>query len=169
MPEEPDTVQFEGNDGPARDGRTHDEAFAEAFAASLAAPAPAEPPVSSADPAPPAGGAKPAIGGDIPLILLIQAGLTVLNAVIILIYLVFWMIDLTLIANALRVGASFAFFLSIAPALLGAFLIRRYTKQKINPPGAIWAHAGVYVGVAMCTLTLLIPMIVTIRSIVGGQ
>jgi hypothetical protein len=53
--------------------------------------------------------------------------------------------------------------------LLGAFLIRGYTKQKINPPGAIWAHAGVYVGVAMCTLTLLIPMIVTIRSIVGGQ
>ena len=103
------------------------------------------------------------------MVLLIQAGLTVFNAVIILIYLVFWMIDLDAIANALRVGAGFAFLLAAAPALLGAFLVRRYAKEKINPPGAIWAHAGVYVGVAMCTLTLIIPMVVTIRAIVGGQ
>ncbi len=168
MPEEPaDTVRFDGTDNPAPDGRAHDEAFAEAFAASLADPAPAEGPPAVADSSP--SDAKPASGGEIPLILLIQAGLTVFNAVIVLIYLVFWMIDLTILANALRVGASFAFFLSITPALLGAFLIRRYTKQKMNPPGAIWAPAGVYVGVAMCTLTLLIPMIVTIRSLFDVQ
>ncbi|HUG82028.1 MAG TPA: hypothetical protein VML01_10215 [Bryobacterales bacterium] len=168
MPEEPaDTVRSDGTDNPAPYDREHDEAFAEAFAASLADPAPAEAPPAVADSSP--SDAKPAIGGEIPLILLIQAGLTVFNAVIILIYLVFWMVDLTILANALRVGASFAFFLSIAPALLGAFLIRRYTKQKINPPGLIWAHAGVYVGVAMCTLTLLIPMIVTIRSLFDAQ
>jgi len=168
MPEEPaDTVRSEGTDNPGPDGRARDEAFAEAFAASFADLAPGELRPAVADSSP--SDAKPAIGGDMPLILLIQAGLTVFNAVIILIYLVFWMIDLTVIANALQVGGSFALLLSVAPALLGAFLIRGYTKQKINPPGAIWAHAGVYVGVAMCTLTLLIPMIVTIRSIVGGQ
>lgn len=145
-------------EGAGSEGTPHDEALAEAFAASLADPAAQ---ASTEDP-------SPTTGGEMPMILLIQAGLTAFNAVIILIYLAFWMIDITVIASALRAGAGFAFLLSLAPTLLGAFLVRRYTKRKIKPPGAIWAHAGVYVGVAMCTLTLVIPMVVTLRSIFAG-
>ncbi len=169
MPEEsPDAAAPDTAGTPATEESPHDEAFLEAFAASFADPAQPESSESADDPAPGAEKAK-SVGGEMPTILLVQAGLTVFNAVIILIYITFWMIDLDVIARALRAGASFAFLLALAPALLGAFLVRRYTKQKINPPGAIWAHIGVYVGVAMCTLTLVIPMIVTVRSIVGAQ
>jgi hypothetical protein len=173
MPEESaDAAQPDAGSEPARELSPHDQAFAEAFHASFADPperAESEPPAGAEDPSPVAEEAKPSVGGEMPTILLVQAGLTVFNAVIILIYIVFWMIDINMIASALRAGAAFAFLLALAPALLGAFLVRRYTKQKINPPGAIWAHVGVYVGVAMCTLTLLIPMIVTVRAIVGAQ
>ena len=111
---------------------------------------------------------KPGGTEEIPTILLVQAGLTVFNGVLVLICIVLWMIDLSLLASALRAGAGLALVLSMAPMGLGAYLERRSRQNKVQPPGMIWAHAGVYVGVIMCILTLLIPMIVTVRTIVGG-
>jgi hypothetical protein len=105
---------------------------------------------------------------DIPTILLVQAGLTVFNGAIILIYLAMWMIDLTLLGNILRVGAGFAILLALAPMGLGVYIERKNRKQNTKPPGIIWAHAGVYTGAVMCTLTLIIPMIVTMRSLMGA-
>ena len=103
---------------------------------------------------------------DIPTILLIQAGLTVFNGVIILVYIVMWMVDLALLGNILRVGAGFAILLALAPMALGVYIERKHRKLETKPPGIIWAHAGVYAGAAMCTFTLIIPMIVTLRSMI---
>jgi len=105
---------------------------------------------------------------DIPTILLVQAGLTVFNGVFIFIYLAMWMIDITLLGSILRVGAGVAILLALAPMGLGVYIERKNRKQNTKPPGIIWAHAGVYTGAVMCTLTLIIPMIVTMRALIGG-
>lgn len=132
-----------------------DDILVEAVASALPdddAPAPAEPVKS--------GGTE-----DIPTILLVQAGLTVFSGVIILIYLAMWMIDLTLLGSILRSGAGVAILFALAPMGLGVYIERKNRKQSTKPQGIIWAHAGVYTGAIMCTLTLIIPMIVTMRAL----
>lgn len=119
---------------------------------------------AEASPAP----AEPSTSNDIPTVFLVQAGLTVFNIVIVLIYVAVWIIDIKMLETALRAGAGFALLLALAPMGLGVHLERKYRKQNAKPPGLIWAQVGVYAGAFMSTFTLMIPLIMSVRSVIGG-
>jgi hypothetical protein len=108
-------------------------------------------------------------GAEIPTLLLVQAGLTVFAAVMLLIYLIMWQVNIDMLAAALRKGAWLALLLAMAPVFLGAHVLRKNKKEGATPPGSIWAHVGVYVGSLMASMTLLIPVLVTVRSLVSGE
>lgn len=117
---------------------------------------------------PPPSPAETSTSNDMATIFLVQAGLSVFNIMIAVIYIAVWMIDLSMLETGLRAGAGIALLLALTPMGLGVYLERKNRKQGTKPPGLVWAHVGVYAGAVVCTLTLMIPLIIAVRTVVGG-
>ena len=79
-------------------------------------------------------GLSTAAPGDMPVIVLAQVGLTVLDGIIVFIYLVMSMIDISWLAVGLRTFAIVAMVLSIAPMVLGAIIMRQAATGESMPP-----------------------------------
>ena len=112
-------------------------------------------------------GLSTAAAGDMPAIVLAQVGLTVLDGIIIFVYLVMSMIDIGWLAVGLRMFAIPAMVLSIAPMVLGAIIMRQATKTGVEPPGFTWSRIGTYVGVMLALGTLFVPAVVAMREMLS--
>ena len=112
-------------------------------------------------------GLSTAAAGDMPAIVLAQVGLTVLDGIIVFIYLVMSMIDIGWLAVGLRTFAIMAMVLSIAPMVLGAIIMRQATKTGVEPPGFIWSRLGTYVGVLLAVGTFFIPAVVAMQEMLS--
>ena len=112
-------------------------------------------------------GLSTAAAGDMPTIVLAQVGLTVLDGIIIFVYLVMSMIDIGWLAVGLRMFAIPAMVLSIAPMVLGAIIMRQATKTGVEPPGFTWSRIGTYVGVMLALGTLFVPAVVAMREMLS--
>ncbi|MEE9234066.1 MAG: hypothetical protein V3U28_01325 [Candidatus Acidoferrales bacterium] len=112
-------------------------------------------------------GLSTAAAGDMPTIVLAQVGLTVLDGIIIFVYLVMSMIDIGWLAVGLRMFAIPAMVLSIAPMVLGAIIMRQATKTGVEPPGFIWSRIGTYVGVMLALGTLFVPAVVAMQEMLS--
>ena len=112
-------------------------------------------------------GLSTAAAGDMPTIVLAQVGLTVLDGIIIFVYLVMSMIDIGWLALGLRTFTIMAMVLSIAPMVLGAIIMRQATKTGVEPPGFIWSRIGTYVGVMLALGTLFIPAVVAMQEMLS--
>ncbi len=100
-------------------------------------------------------------------LVLVQAGLTVLDAILLVMLLVMWQINADAIASVLRSASGWAFLLALAPVAGGVFLLHRNKKAEAQESGLGWARAGIYAGTLLAMAVLLIPAIVTLRSIVS--
>lgn len=112
-------------------------------------------------------GLSTAAAGEMPAIVLAQVGLTVLDGIIVFIYLVMSMIDIGWLAVGLRTFAIMAMVLSIAPMVLGAIIMRQATKTGVEPPGFMWSRIGTYVGVMLAVGTLFIPAVVAMQEMLS--
>ena len=100
---------------------------------------------------------------------LVQAGLTAFDAILLVMLLVMWQINAEAVASALRSATGLAFLIALAPLGLGVFVLHRNKKAETPEPGLIWAKVGIYAGIILAMAILMIPAIVTLRSLVSFE
>ena len=94
--------------------------------------------------------------GEMPPLVLAQAGLTVFGGMLLVIYLIGMLVNGKVLAQVLSAGVLMIFPLAIAPIVIGSLIIRRSEKSGHRPPGFVWAQAGMYVGLTLAVITTLI-------------
>ena len=99
------------------------------------------------------------------MMILIEAGLTVFDGVLVIIFAVLWRTDPDLLLFLLEGRAGITLILGSAPIILAAVISKRNEKTGTEMPGSVWARVGLIVGTLMCLMTLAIPVLATIRSI----
>lgn len=170
------STETPASDSPAPDADAAPDPFDVEFpggAAGVPGEAPEARPRRADLPSPPSpsggffSGLSTAAAGEMPAIVLAQVGLTVLDGIIVFIYLVMSMIDIGWLAVGLRTFAIMAMVLSIAPMVLGAIIMRQATKTGVEPPGFIWSRIGTYVGVLLAVGTLFIPAVVAMQEMLS--
>ena len=102
---------------------------------------------------------------ELPMMILIEAGLTVFDGVLVIIFAVLWRTDPDLLLFLLEGRAGITLILGSAPIILAAVISKRNEKTGTEMPGSVWARVGLIVGTLMCLMTLAIPVLATIRSI----
>ena len=102
---------------------------------------------------------------ELPMMVLIEAGLTVFDGVLVIIFAVLWRTNPDLLLFLLEGRAGITLILGSAPIILAAVISKRNEKSGTEMPGSVWARVGLIVGTLMCLMTLAIPVLATIRSI----
>ena len=102
---------------------------------------------------------------ELPMMVLIEAGLTVFDGVLVIIFAVLWRTNPDLLLFLLEGRAGITLILGSAPIILAAVISKRNEKTGTEMPGSVWARVGLIVGTLMCLMTLAIPVLATIRSI----
>ena len=97
--------------------------------------------------------------------MLVQAGLTSFAGFQLVAVFVMWNINAEAIAELLRSAAGLAFLIAMAPVETGLFLLHRNKKDGTKEPGLIWASIGIHAGVLLAMAILIIPVIMTLRSL----
>jgi len=116
-------------------------------------------------PPPEAHGSASAPGQDMPTIVLIQAGLTVFNGVLILVFAGLWLFGGDMLFHIMQRLAGVCLLLAMGPLILGGIILHRNKKLDKPIPGTIYATVGVWVGVTMAMMTLIIPTLYTFRAL----
>ena len=98
-------------------------------------------------------------------IVLVQAGLTVFNGIMLLVFSVLWLFDLGLLFQILQRAAGLCLLLALAPTVLGGFILHGNKRLAQPAPGTIYATAGLWIGVIMSMMTLIVPTLVTFRAL----
>jgi len=109
---------------------------------------------------------KPAAteSSEMPMMVLIEAGLTVFDGVLVVIFAVLWKTNPDILLQLLEGRAGITLLLGAAPIILAAFISKRNGKSGKEMAGSIWARIGLIVGTLMCLMTLAIPVLATIRA-----
>ena len=95
--------------------------------------------------------------------MLVTAGITVFDGVLLLIFMVLWLTNLDLLLGLLAGRAGFTLLLAAAPLALGAVVTKRKDRQQGDYPGAVWGRAGMMVGALLAVMSLAIPVMATMR------
>ena len=96
-------------------------------------------------------------------LVLVTAGITVFDGVLLLTFMVLWLTNLELLLGLLEGRAGFTLLLAAAPLALGAVVIKRKDRQQGDYPGAVWGRAGMMVGALLAVMSLAIPVMATMR------
>ncbi len=102
---------------------------------------------------------------DLPKLTLIQAGLTVFNGVMILVFTVLWFVSEDVLFQILQRAAGFCLLLALTPIVLGGVILQKNKKAGAPMPGTVYATLGMWIGVILSMMTLLIPTFVTFRAL----
>ena len=101
---------------------------------------------------------------ELPMMILIEAGLTVFDGVLVVVFAVLWRMYPEILIQLLEGKAGISLLLGAAPVILAAIISKRNEKSGTEMPGSIWARVGLIVGTLMCLMTLAIPVLATIRA-----
>ncbi len=102
---------------------------------------------------------------DLPRLTLIQAGLTVFNGVLIVVFAALWFLAESTLFQILQRVAGFCLLLALVPIVLGGVILHKNKKAGAPMPGTMYATLGMWVGVILSMMTLIIPTIVTFRAL----
>ena len=83
---------------------------------------------------------------------LVQAGLTAFDAILLVMLLVMWQINAEAVASVLRSATGTAFLIALAPLALGAFLLHRNKKAETPEHGLVWAKVAAFSVGTTCSL-----------------
>jgi hypothetical protein len=126
-------------------------------------PHPDQPSFQAQPPQAPSPASRP--GPDMPTIALIQAGLTVFNGVLLLLFAGLWLFAGEMLFHIMQRLAGFCLLLAMGPLVLGSIILHNNKKLDRPIPGTIYATVGVWVGVTMAMMTLIIPTLFTFRAL----
>jgi hypothetical protein len=111
-------------------------------------------------PAPPAAQQQ-----DLPKLTLIQAGLTVFDGVLIVVFTSLWFLAEDILFQILQRAAGFCLLLALVPIVLGGVILHKNKKAGTPMPGTMYGTLGMWVGVLLSMMTLIIPTLVTFRAL----
>ena len=117
----------------------------------------------AAPPAPPA--PATAQQQELPRLALIQAGLTVFDGVLLVVFVGLWFLAEDILFQILQRAAGFCLLLALIPIVLGGVILQKNKKAETPMPGTVFASLGMWIGVVLSMMTLLIPTIVTFRAL----
>lgn len=100
----------------------------------------------------------------LPMMILVEAGLTVFDGVLVIVFGVLWKTNPDALLQLLEGRAGISLVLGAAPIILSALISKRNEKRDTEMPGSVWARAGFIVGTILCLMTLAIPVLATIRA-----
>lgn len=100
-----------------------------------------------------------------PTIVLVQAGLTVFNGVLIVVFAGLWLFGGDMLFHIMQRLAGVCLLLAMGPLVLGGLILHNNKKSPKPIPGLIYARVGVWVGVTMAMMTLIIPTLYTFRAL----
>ena len=89
---------------------------------------------------------------------------TVIDAVIVVVYIALWAIDFGLLLTALQGRGWISLLLAVSPLILGAIVLQRNKNVAVKVPGTIWANTGIVVGTLMGLITLAVPILATLAQ-----
>ena len=101
---------------------------------------------------------------ELPLIVLIEAGVTVFDGVLVIIFAVLWNTHPDVLLELLRGRGAVALMLGGTPMVLAAVISRQNDKSGTEMPGSVWARAGLIVGTLLCMMTVATPVLGAIRE-----
>jgi hypothetical protein len=104
---------------------------------------------------------------DIPAIALASAGLSVFDAIIIVVFLSLWAVNPEAMLAIIKTMAGIALLLAVAPIVIGGLIMHTNKQTGKAMPGTPWAGVGILVGVILAGLTLLIPLLSAVRLLLG--
>jgi hypothetical protein len=102
---------------------------------------------------------------ELPKIALIQAGLTVFDGVLLVVFVGLWFLAEDTLFQILQRAAGFCLLLALIPIVLGGVILQKNKKAETPMPGTVFASLGMWIGVVLSMMTLLIPTIVTFRAL----
>jgi hypothetical protein len=105
---------------------------------------------------------------ELPSIILAVAGLTVFDAIIIVVFLSLWAVNDEAMLAIIKTLAGIALLLSVAPIVIGGLVLHTNKQSGTVMPGTPWAGVGILVGVMLAGLTLLIPLLAAVKVLLGG-
>jgi hypothetical protein len=106
--------------------------------------------------------------GDLPSIVLAAAGLTVFDAIIIVVFLSLWGVNPEAMLAIIKTMAGIALLLGVAPIVIGGLIMHTNKQTGKIMPGTPWAGVGILVGVLLSLLTILIPLLSAVRLLLGN-
>jgi hypothetical protein len=102
---------------------------------------------------------------DMPTIALIQAGLTVFNTVLLVVFTGLWLFAGDMLFHIFQQLAGICLLLAMAPLVLGGVILHNNKKLDKPIPGTIYATVGMWVGLTMAMMALIIPTLFTFRAL----
>ncbi len=105
--------------------------------------------------------------GDLPSIILAVAGLTVFDAIIIVVFLSLWAVNPAAMLAIIKTLAGIALLMGVAPIVIGGLVLHTNKQSGNIMPGTPWAGVGILVGVILSLLTILIPLLTAVRLLLG--
>jgi hypothetical protein len=102
---------------------------------------------------------------DLPKLTLIQAGLAVFDGVLIVVFAALWFLSEDTLFQILQRAAGFCLLLALVPIVLGGVILNKNKKADAPMPGTMYATLGMWIGVLLSMMTLLIPTVVTFRAL----
>ena len=91
---------------------------------------------------------------------------TVIDAVIVVVYIALWAIDFNVLLKAFEGRGWISLLFSAIPLILGAAIVQRNKNVAVKGPATTWAKAGMIVGALTGLITLAVPIVATIERMV---
>lgn len=105
---------------------------------------------------------------DLPSIVLAVAGLSVFDAIIIVVFLSLWAVNPEAMLAIIKTMAGISLLLAVAPIVIGGLVLHTNKQTGTVMPGTPWAGVGILVGMILAGLTLLIPLLSAVRLLLGS-
>ena len=96
-------------------------------------------------------------------LVLVTAGFTVFDGVLLLTFIVLWLTNLDLLLALLAGRAGVTLLLAALPLAMGAAVTKRKDRRQGEYPGAVWGRAGMIVGALLAVMSLAVPVMATMR------
>jgi hypothetical protein len=126
-------------------------------------PHPDQPSFQAQPPAAPSSASVP--GQNMPTIALVQAGLTVFDGVLLVVFTGLWLFAGDMLFQIFQRLAGVCLLLAMGPLILGSIILHNNKKLDKPIPGTIYATVGMWVGVTLAMMTLIIPTLFTFRAL----
>ena len=104
----------------------------------------------------------------LPRVVLVAAGLTVLNGLLSAGFMLAWLLDRATGIAAVRASGGAGLLLGMVGVCVGAWLQYKQKRSGETQPGAGWSTGAVLAGLAATGVFLFIPMMAAINAMLGS-
>lgn len=103
----------------------------------------------------------------LPPLVLALVGLAVVDGVVVLIMAGLWFTNFELLTRMLQGRATITMIMGLAAIILGAVVLQKNRSAGTSGPATMWANIAVAAGFGLCFITIGLPLVATLRAMMG--